>query len=93
MANLIMFHGQECPHCQRMMPLVEKLEQETGIRFDKREIWHDETNADLMRSYRSIITPKCGGQLKVPTFLAPDANDAVCGEMPYETLKGWALKK
>jgi thiol-disulfide isomerase/thioredoxin len=93
MANLLMFHGQECPHCKRMMPLVEKLEHETGVRFDKREIWHDEKNQDLMRSYQPIIAPKCGGHLKVPTFLNPDASDAVCGEMDYEKLKDWALKQ
>ena len=45
MARLLMFHGRECPHCMKMMPLVEKLEQETGVRFDKHEIWHDEKNA------------------------------------------------
>ncbi len=75
MANLIMFHGRECPHCKRMMPLVEKLEQETDVRFDKREIWHDEKNQDLMRSFRDVIAPKCGGQLKIPTFLNAETND------------------
>jgi len=93
MANMFMFHGRECPHCKKMMPLVEKLEQETGILFDKREVWHEEKNADLMRSYRPILTAKCGGQLKVPAFLNPDAGDAVCGEMDYEKLKDWALKQ
>jgi thiol-disulfide isomerase/thioredoxin len=93
MAKLIMFHGRECPHCKKMMPLVEKLEQETGILFDKREIWHDEGNQDLMRSYFAVIAPKCGGQLKVPTFLNPDAGEAACGEMPYEKLKDWTLKQ
>jgi hypothetical protein len=77
----------------RMMPLVEKLEQETGVRFDKHEIWHDEKNQDLMRSYQPIIAPKCGGNLKVPAFINLDANDAVCGEMDYEKLKDWALKR
>ena len=93
MADLFMFHGRECPHCMRMMPLVEKLEKETGVRFDKREVWHEEKNADLMRSYRPILAAKCGGQLKVPAFLNPDASDAVCGEMDYEKLKEWALKQ
>jgi thiol-disulfide isomerase/thioredoxin len=93
MARLLMFHGRECPHCMRMMPLVEKLEQETGVRFDKHEIWHDEKNQDLMRSYQPIIAPKCGGNLKVPAFINLDANDAVCGEMDYEKLKDWALKQ
>jgi thiol-disulfide isomerase/thioredoxin len=93
MANLIMFHGRECPHCKRMMPVVEKLEQETGVRFDKREIWHDEKNQDLMRSYQPVIAPKCGGQLKVPTFLNAETNDVICGEVEYDKLKAWAGKK
>lgn len=93
MADLLMFHGSECPHCKKMMPLVEKLEQETGVRFDKREVWHDEKNADLMRSYRAALTPKCGGQLRVPTFFNPETHDAVCGEVEYEKLKEWALKQ
>jgi hypothetical protein len=75
-----------------MHPLVDKLEQETGVSIERLEIWHDEKNADLMRSYRPIISAKCGGQLRVPTFLNTETNDAVCGEMPYEKLKDWAAK-
>ncbi len=93
MSKLIMFHGQECPHCRRMMPLIEKLEGETAVRFDKREIWHDEKNADLMRSYKPVITPKCGGQLRVPTFINTETNDVICGEVEYDKLKAWALKE
>jgi thiol-disulfide isomerase/thioredoxin len=93
MARLLMFHGRECPHCKKMMPLVERLEQETTIRFEKYEIWHDEKNADLMRSYRPVITSKCGGQLRVPTFLNVDSSDVVCGEMDYDKLKAWALRQ
>ena len=62
MAKLIMFHGRECPHCKKMMPLVEKLEQETGVRFDKREVWHDEKNADLMR----VLPRSAGAQVRRP---------------------------
>ncbi len=92
MAKLLMFHGRECPHCKKMMPLVEKLEGETAAKFEKYEIWHDEKNADLMRSYKSIITPKCGGQLRVPTFVNTETSDVMCGEVEYDKLKGWALK-
>ncbi len=92
MAKLLMFHGRECPHCRKMMPLVEKLEGETDVRFEKYEIWHDEKNADLMRSYKSIITPKCGGQLRVPTFINTETSDVMCGEVEYDQLKDWALK-
>jgi len=88
----IMFHGRECPHCKVMMPLVEKMENETGIRLEKYEVWHDEKNADLMRSYRGVIAPKCGGQLRVPTFLDTETHDLMCGEVEYNKLKEWASK-
>jgi thiol-disulfide isomerase/thioredoxin len=92
MKNLIMFWARECPHCKRMMPLVNQLEKEENIAFEKLEIWHNEENADLMRSYRDIIAPKCGGQLRTPTFLNKDTEDVLCGEVEYETLKEWASK-
>jgi thiol-disulfide isomerase/thioredoxin len=84
-----MFHGKECPHCKRMMPLVDKLISEEGAKIDKREVWHDEKNADLMRSYKDIIKAKCGGQLRVPTFLNTETKDLFCGEMEYEKLVKW----
>ncbi|MFC2165605.1 thioredoxin family protein [Acidobacteriota bacterium] len=90
MSKLIMFHGKECPHCQAMMPLVDKLEKEEGISLDRKEVWHNEKNADLMRSYRDIIEPKCGGQLRTPTFMNTETKDIVCGEVEYEKFKEWA---
>ena len=93
MSKLIMFHGRECPHCRVMMPLVDRLENEEKVAFNKLEVWHDEKNADLMRSYRPVIAPKCGGQLRTPTFFNPENNDVLCGEVPYEKLKEWALKQ
>ena len=92
MAKLYMFHGRDCPHCKNMMPLVDKLEEESGIRFDKREVWHDDENQDLMRSFRPVLAPKCGGQLRVPTFFNPESEDVLCGEVEYEKLKEWAEK-
>jgi len=92
MAQLIMFHARECPHCRRMMPLVERLEKEEGIVFEKLEVWHNEKNADLMRSYRDILAPKCGGQLRTPTFFNTETKDVMCGEVEYDRLKVWAAK-
>jgi len=91
MGKLIMFWARECPHCRNMMPLVDKLEQEIGIKLEKLEVWHNEDNADLMRSYRDILAPKCGGQLRTPTFFNTENNDVLCGEVEYERLKEWAL--
>jgi thiol-disulfide isomerase/thioredoxin len=92
MSRKIMFHGQECPHCRAMMPLVEKLEKETGVALERLEVWHNEKNADLMRVHRPVIAAKCGGQLRVPTFIDPETNDVLCGEVPFEKLKDWALR-
>jgi len=89
MSKLIMFHGRECPHCRAMMPHVDRLIAE-GVAIEKLEVWHDEKNADLMRSYRSVIAASCGGQLRVPTFINTEKGEAACGEMPYEKLKAWA---
>lgn len=87
-----MFHGKECPHCQQMMQLVDKLEEETNIKLERLEVWHNEENADLMRSYKDIIIPQCGGQLKTPTFMNTETNDILCGEVEYEVLKEWATR-
>lgn len=92
MSKLIMFHGRECPHCAKMRPLVDKLDEEEGIKIEKLEVWHDEKNADKMRSFRDIITAKCGGQLRVPTFLNTETNNVFCGEVEYDELKAWAKK-
>jgi hypothetical protein len=75
-----------------MKPIVEKMEKETGIELEKLEIWHNEKNADLMRSYREVITKVCGGQLRTPTFLNTDTNDVMCGEVSFKKLKEWATR-
>ena len=87
-----MFWARECPHCQNMLPLVDKLEEETAVKLERLEIWHNEKNADLMRSFKDVIAPKCGGQLRTPTFFDTETNDVICGEVEYEKLKEWALK-
>ena len=84
-----MFWARECPHCQKMLPLVDKLEKETGIKLERLEVWHNENNADLMRSYRTVIAPKCGGQLRTPTFFCPETEEVICGEVEYKKLKEW----
>ncbi len=92
MKKKIMFWARECPHCRNMMPLVDRLIEEEGVEIEKLEIWHNEENADLMRSYRDVIAPQCGGQLRTPTFFDSETEDVICGEVEYETLKDWALK-
>ena len=92
MSKLVMFHGRECPHCRKMMPLVDRMIEDESVAIEKLEVWHDEKNADTMRSYRDIIAPKCGGQLRVPTVLNTETKDLFCGEVEYEELVDWAKR-
>jgi hypothetical protein len=91
MVKIIMFHGKECPHCQAMHPIVDKLIKE-GMEIEKLEVWHDENNANEMRKFSQIISKACGGDLGVPTFLDKDKERATCGELSYQDLKEWINK-
>lgn len=88
MKKIIMFYGQECPHCRVMHPIVDQLVAE-GYDFEKLEVWHDENNAEKMRGFSTIIDEASGGGLPVPTFLDVAGERAICGEMPYDDLKKW----
>lgn len=81
---LIDFYGKECPHCLKMMALVDRLEKESGLKVEKLEVWHNEENARRMEKYDK---GQCGG---VPFFVNTDTGATICGEAPYEKLKNWA---
>lgn len=82
--DLIEFYGTECPHCVRMEPLVERLENETGLKIKRFEVWHNEANAQLMQS---VDKGFCGG---VPFFFNKKTGKWICGATSYENLKAWA---
>ena len=92
MKTIIMFHGRECPHCQAMLLIVDKLIKE-GINIEKLEVWHDEKNAKAMREYSEVIKKACGGDLGVPVFVDKENNRAICGETSYSALKEWIGKE
>lgn len=84
MEPLMMFYGTECPHCHRMMPLVDRLEREAKISVARLEVWHDEKNYRVMENYDK---DHCGG---VPFFFNVKTGAWLCGEVPYEKLAAWA---
>lgn len=83
---LLEFYGKECPHCETMVPLVERLEKETGAEVERYEVWHDGKNAAKMQEYDKDL---CGG---VPFFYNTETKAYICGESSYEELKKWAGK-
>lgn len=81
---LLEFYGTECPHCERMRPLVEQLEKELSVSVTRYEVWHDPDNRDL---FKQVDKNFCGG---VPFFYNEASNGWICGETDYEKLKAWA---
>jgi thiol-disulfide isomerase/thioredoxin len=42
------FYGQECPHCEKVMPFMQSLPQKyPDVDFRMLETWHNETNNEL----------------------------------------------
>ena len=84
---LLEFYGKECGHCFAMNGLVDKLEKELGVKVEKYETWHDETNTEKMKEYDTGL---CGG---VPFFFNTESGKFICGETEYQELKAWAEGK
>ncbi|MGC8885253.1 MAG: thioredoxin family protein [Candidatus Nanoarchaeia archaeon] len=86
--QFIEFYGAECPHCKKMAPIVSQVEQETGIEFQKLEVWHNQENQQKMLEYAGSIQRDCG-LLGVPAFVAVKTNKSICGEISTEKLKNF----
>ncbi len=84
--EFVMFYGEGCPHCAKMEPIVEQVENETGVRFQRIEVWYNETNKQTFLMHAESIERDCGF-LGVPSFYAFKTDKAVCGEMSAEKLK------
>lgn len=50
------FYGEECPHCRDVRKFLDENDIESKFSFVKREVWHDRTNASLMREAAGICS-------------------------------------
>ncbi|MEM4248126.1 MAG: hypothetical protein QXH80_02570 [Candidatus Nanoarchaeia archaeon] len=83
--RLLEFYGKDCPHCIIMEALIAKLQQETGIKIEKLEVWYNNNNMKLLKKYDKGC---CGG---VPFFYNEKTGKWLCGAVEYDVLKNWAL--
>ena len=83
---LINFYGRECPHCERMESVIQKLEHDTGVTVERKEVWHDDENVKVMTAYDKGV---CGG---VPYFYNTETGKSICGEATIAELMEWAGK-
>jgi len=85
--TLYEFFGDGCPHCQKMDPKVDELEDEQGVDVKQLEVWNDQENAEKQME---LDDGKCGG---VPFFYNTETDEWICGETDQETLQDWASGK
>lgn len=45
---IILFYGEECPHCKNVEKYLDENKVAEKIQFSEREVYHDEANAALM---------------------------------------------
>ena len=80
------FYGEECPHCQRMRKLTDKLMKEyPDVQIVRKEVWHDKKNMAFIKECDK--NDACGG---VPFFFNSENKKWLCGEVEYDELKKWA---
>lgn len=91
MADFAEFYGAECPQCKTMAPILAEVEADTGVVFEKLEVWHNETNQKTMQLHYPEIKRDCGIP-GVPTFLSVKNKKAICGEITYEQLRQFVLE-
>lgn len=82
--TLYEFYGDGCPHCEKMAPKVEKLEDQEDVKVESLEVWNNKENAEKQQEFDD---GKCGG---VPFFYNTKTKEWICGEADFETLKTWA---
>jgi len=81
------FYGDGCPHCEKMAPKVEELEEKEDVEVQQLEVWNNKENAKKQMKFDD---GKCGG---VPFFYNTDSDEWICGEADMETLRKWAKGK
>jgi len=82
--DIIIYHGEECPHCKRTISMLGLLNNSYDIGMTLRETWHDETNAKELESVfnRFGVDP---GMRGVPVSIVNGKMMAI-GEL---SLKNW----
>lgn len=80
------FYGEECPHCQKMLKLTDKLMKEfPQVNVVRKEVWHNKANMETLKKFDTDDV--CGG---IPFYYNEETKRWLCGEVTYEELREWA---
>ncbi len=74
------FWGEGCPHCEIVQEFLDSWENTDKLNIDKREVWYNKTNANLMtaRVIQCGMDPKKAG---VPFMFTPEG-ECINGDEP-----------
>ena len=86
MGDLLEFYGTNCPHCVKMAPLIERLEEQ-GMKLERYEVWHNAQNAEMLKKFDKGF---CGG---VPFFFNKKSGKWICGSTTWDKFLAWAQGK
>ena len=84
MSHLLEFYGTECPHCEDMHALVERLEKEEGVKIEALEVWHNKENEKVLEEIPCF--KECGG---VPFFYNQQTDNFIFRGTTFEHLQAW----
>ncbi len=85
MRKIILFYGEECPDCTRVMPWLDQL----GVEIEKYEVWHNDENRKLREEYKELIETGCSSYDRVPSFIDVEKKRSICEPRTIEELKEW----
>lgn len=90
-ANIYMFRGEGCPHCQDFLKFLNNLDDEYKKMFEltSYEVWYDSNNAELMSNIASFLNVEATG---VPFIIIGEKTFVGYGESYDSEIKD-AIKK
>ncbi|EKE11416.1 MAG: hypothetical protein ACD_15C00084G0017 [uncultured bacterium] len=68
-SDIILFYGEECPHCKDLEEFIKKNNIAEKVKFNYLEVWHNKSNSGIMMEKAQ----ECGfakDQLGVPFLYA-----------------------
>jgi len=83
--EIVFIYSLECPHCQKMAPIVKELEEE-GYEF----FWAESGSVDGKKAYDCYSEIPSG---YIPQFICNNNNETIDGYMEKEELKEWIDEK
>ena len=83
-ATWVEFYGVECDYSLNMVPIVQQVEAQKGIEFERLEVWFNETNQRIYMSFAENIERDCDiprETILTPVFYSTKTNKAICGQI------------